>query len=334
MKYHSQDRVTGLNQHMALGQSLRDVQELGKLLGAPGGCVAGNEDLVESLKGLGGGAFSVAKWVGGKTLTAFSSGIKAAGEQLSKTFDDNKSYIKRLANQANNEQEQGIKLSSSLSALLTAKGDADTLVHDMDVLASHLEALDKHNKDILSYLDSQLVILRKLKSATHTDDVFNVVESFEKLEYPEFKLPNHSKGKGESSGLPGGKVWIFSNEEGNAPKYSMSGDAPAGEAGELNLSKSAVTELLNKLDKINNLHQQVKGSYESYLSFIKSWSDMVKEVDGKLEALNYRVSKTALAQAEKLLEGDRGALAFYSGFTPRVVGYTDRYIHGVLGAFA
>lgn len=334
MKHPNQDRVTGLNQHMVLGQIMRDVQELGKLMAAPGGCVAGNEDVIESLKGLGDGAFSVAKWVGGKTLSAFSSGIQAAGAQLSKTFDDNKSYIRRLLSQANKDEDHDIKLSAALAALLTVKGQPSTLVHDMDVLASHLDLLDKHSKDVLNHLDTQLTILRKLKNAKNTDDVFSVVEAFEKQKYPEFKLPTHSNGASESSGLPGGKVWSFTSDDENIPKYSMSGDAPTGEGGELPLSKSAASELLNKLDKINNLHQRVKDAYESYLSFIKSWSSMVKEVDEQLTALEYRVSKTALAQAEKLLEGDRGALAFYSGFTPRVVGYTDRYIHGVLGAFA
>jgi hypothetical protein len=92
--------------------------------------------------------------------------------------------------------------------------------------------------------------------------------------------------------------------------------------------------VLNKLDKVNSLHQRVKDAYDGYLAFLKSWAEMVKVVDEALGKLEFKVSKSALKEAEKLLEGNHGALAFYSGFTPRVVGYTDRYIHGVLGVFA
>lgn len=334
MKHPNSDRVSGLNQHMVLTNTLRDVTALGGLMAADGRPVAGNEDFAESLKGLGQGVFSLTKWVGGKTYDAFNSGLKAAGSQLSKTFDDNKSYIRRMVSESAKADNSDLKVSATQASLITAKGDASTIVHDMDVLATHLDLLDKHSKEVLSHLDAQLTTVRKLKDAKHTDDVFAVVEAFEKLKYPEFKLPNHPSGGYASAGLPGGKVWSFTLGDDAPPKYSMSGDSPAGEGGDLSLSKSAVNELLNKLDKINSLHQRVKDAYESYLSYIKSWSEMVKVVDEQITALEYRVSKTALSQAEKLLEGNRGALAFYSGFTPRVVGYTDRYIHGVLGVFA
>jgi hypothetical protein len=59
---------------------------------------------------------------------------------------------------------------------------------------------------------------------------------------------------------------------------------------------------------------------------------MVKTVESNMSKLE-RVSKSAQNDAEKLLGGEPAALAFYSGFTPRVISYTDRYIHGVLGVF-
>lgn len=332
MKQALEVRVNSLAQHMELCQSLRDVQDFGKLLNTPGD-IAGNETITLALGELGSGLLSVGKWVGGKTIQGFSYAIQGAGKQLSKAFDDNQSYIKRVSGIVNKSESSDFKLSATLSSLLTAKGDPKTLSHDMETLVNYLDMLDKHSKDINEHLSRQLTVVRKLKDVKHTDDVFKVIEEFEKLEYPVFKLPVSVKDGYQSTGLPGGKVWSFILVD-NVPKYSMSGDAPAGGGGDLSLSKSEVSSLLQKLEKVNTLHQRVKGNYDRYLESIKSWSDMVKVVDEKLSALEYRVTKTALTEAEKLLVGNQGALAFYSGFTPRVVGYTDRYIHGVLGVFA
>lgn len=334
MSQLQKDLTSGLEHHIRVLQTGNDVMDLGRLMLTDPHSVAGNEAFADSMQELGSGLLSVTKWVGGKALTAFSSSLEAAGKQLSKAFDDNKSYIKRLLDTTSKGEEHPLKLTATQVAMITAKGDPDNLSKDMDIILAHLELLDKHSKEVLDHLDKQLIAVRKLKDAKHTDDVFAVIDAVKKLTYPVFKLPRHNKDVYESEVLPGGKEWVFNDPDGFSPKYSMSGDTPAGEAATLSLSKSAVSELLNKLDKVNSLHQRVKQAYDGYLAFIKSWSEMVKGVDENLTKLEYRVSKSALKEAEKLLEGNTGALAFYSGFTPRVVGYADRYIHGVLGVFA
>lgn len=324
----------GLEQHMNLSYRLREVQELGRVMAMDPDSVKGQEAFMDSLSQLGSGLLSVSKWVGGKALQGLTSGFKAAGAQLSKTFDDNKTLIRKAISSANADSEHSIELTGAQVSVITITGDPDHIGQDMDTLLKQLELLDGHSKAVLDYLDSQLIAVRKLKDAKSTDDVFAVIDAVQKLKYPAFKLPHDQKGAARSEVMPGGKEWTFNDPDGSSPKYSMSGDAPAGESGNLSLSKSQVTEVLNKLDKVNSLHQRVKAAYDSYLAFLKSWSDMVKAVDESLGKLEFKVSKSALKEAEKLLEGNHGALAFYSGFTPRVVGYTDRYIHGVLGVFA
>ena len=334
MSQLQRDLTSALEQHIRVIQTGNDVMNLGRLMLTDPHSVAGNEAFADSMQELGSGLLSVTKWVGGKALSAFSSSLEAAGKQLSKAFDDNKSYISRVLSSASKAEEHKLKLTATQVAMITAKGDPDNLSRDMDLILSHLEMLDKHSKDVLNHLGAQLAAVRKLKDVKDTDDVFAVIDACAKLKYPVFKLPRSSKDVYESELLPGGKEWSFHDPDGSSPKYSMSGDTPAGEGAELTMSKSAASELLNKLDKVNSLHQRVKQAYDGYLEFIRSWSEMVKGVDENLTKLEYRVSKSALKEAEKLLEGNSGALAFYSGFTPRVVGYTDRYIHGVLGVFA
>jgi hypothetical protein len=325
MSQIQRDLTSALEQHIKLLQAGNDVIDLGRLMATDPHSVAGNEAFADSMKELGNGLLSVTMWVGGKALTAFSSVIQTAGSALSKSFDDNKSYIKRLLGDVGKADDHTLKLSATQVGMITCKGDPDNISRDMDILIRNLEALDKHNKAVLDHLDAQLIAVRKLKDAKHTDDVFGVIDAVEKLKYPVLAA---------SDVLPGGKEWTFTSGDADTPKYSMSGDTPAGEGGDLSLSKSSAAELLNKLDKVNSLHQRVKAAYDGYLAYIKSWTEMVKGVDENMTKLEYRVSKSALKEAEKLLEGNRGALAFYSGFTPRVVGYTDRYIHGVLGVFA
>lgn len=325
MSQIQKDLTSALNQHVELLRSNNDLISLGRMMETDPFSVAGNEAFADSMQELGVGLLSVTMWVGGKALNAFTTGIRAAGKQLSKSFDDNKSFIGRVMSSVSKSDEHILKLSATQVGMITCKGDPDHITADMDTLIKNLEVLDKHNKAALDHLDSQLIAVKKLKDAKHTDDVFGVIDAVGKLKYPALEA---------SDVLPGGKEWTFTDPDGNSPKYSMSGDTPAGKGGNLSLSKSNASEMLSKLEKVNSLHQRMQQAYDSYLAFVKSWSEMVKGVDENLTKLEYRVSKSALKEAEKLLEGNRGALAFYSGFTPRVVGYTDRYIHGVLGAFA
>lgn len=326
-----------LENHLETLEEQKGLEQTGQfMLAAPHRMkisVEGNEDFMENAKELGAGLFEVSKWVGGKTVDLFGKALGAAGSGLYRAFSDNDTLIKKLLQNFSKVEDHELNLSKTTIALITANGDIDRIGHDMDTLLSTLDALDKHSKEILSYLDKQLIVARKLKSASSAENIFAVVEEFEALKYPTFKLP-HSKGTTTfSDPLPGGKVWECVYGDGKHPKYVIGGDAPAEAGSSVTLSKSEVSSLLTKLDKINSMHKRLKTSYDSYLSFIKSWSEMVKSVDANLTKLD-KVSSSAMAEGEKLLSGEANALAFYSGFTPRVVSYTDRYIHGVLGVFA
>lgn len=331
----------GLENHLDLIEELRAIEIIGKELNKQPNRVqtevAGNEDLVEGLKNgmsnLGSGLFQVSKWVGGQAITLFSKGLSAAGNGLVRAFSDNDTLIRKLLQDISREQEQEVTVAAAKVALLTCEGDFDKLSGDMNTLIRALEQLDKHSKDVLSFLDKQLLVARKLKSASTADQILKITEEFDGLKYPVFGLSHSSGNKHASDVLPGGKVWEFVTAENGAPKYLMNGDAPEGAGASITMSKSEVSAVLNNLNKVNAMHKRLKQSYDSYLSFLKSWAEMVKSVDANLAKLD-KVSGTAMSEAEKLLAGEPNALAFYSGFTPRVVSYTDRYIHGVLGVFA
>jgi len=299
--------------------------------------VTGTESLQEktlqSLQTVGRGLFSVSKWVGGKALDGFIQTITAAGNQLLRSFESNDKLISTALRGIEKRADHPLKLSAKQVALITASGDVDHLQRDLDALIKALESQDKHAKDLQSFLDKELFVLKKLKAAKKPDEVHRVIEEFEGLRYPVFELAQSMGEARKSDPLPGGRFFVFTHKEGTVPVYSIGGDTPEGEGAEKTFSKSELSELLNKLQKVNALHKRVKASYENYLSFIKSWADMVKGVDGNLSELT-EVSKTVIGEAEKLMTGNTGALAFYSAFTPRVVGYTDKYIHGVLGVFA
>lgn len=320
-----------LEQHLELSRSNTHLQHLGVGLAN----VAGTEDFqdkaVDALVAVGRGVFSATKWVGGKALDVTLRGFTAAGTELSKSFAENTTLIKNVIRDVSKTSDKDLRLSADKVASITASGNADHILQDMDTLVKTLEIWVQHQKDVMSFLDKELVTVKKFKTAKKTDELHAVIEEFEGFKYPEFKLPNTTGKAHKSDVLPNGRVFIFTDE--GTPKYTISAEAPNGEAKTLVMSKSEIVDVLNKLDKVNDLHVKVKESYDGYVAFLKAWAEMVKGVDGNLSQLD-KVSKTILGECEKLMAGNQGALAFYSGFTPRVVGYVDKYIHGVLGVFA
>lgn len=334
---HKGSYVACLEQHHTLVQYQRELIELGVIMRsnkAP--MVAGNEELKEmaldTLVSVGRGLFSVTKWVGGKAIDGFLKGITMASNQVSKSFNDNQSLIKNVLKDVNKVADQEIKIAANKVGLITSGGNPHEIQHDMDTLIKVLEAFDKHSKELMAHLDKELVTLKKLKSVSKSEQVHSIIDEFTELKYPVFNPGEKSGDSYKSDILPGGRVFVFT-EKGSTPTYTISGDSPEGQAATLTLTKSEISDILNKLEKVNALHERVKESYDNYLGFIRSWAEMVKGVDANLSKLN-QVSKTVIGEAEKLMAGNTGALAFYSGFVPRVVGYTDKYIHGVLGVFA
>lgn len=328
--------VAGLENHMELLGDQQLLIKVGKVFGGDTsiqGNVAGNEDLKMVTQQLGSGLFSASKWIGGQSLTLFTKLLNEAGKGLIKTFADNDVLIRKIVQSLSSDSETEFKVTADKLNVITAEGNIDELNADLDTLINTLSQLTAHNKDILNHLDKQLLVARKLKTVTTSGQVFDIVGEFDALTYPEFKLRNHKGNTYTSDTLPGGKVWEFVLGESSKPTYLISGDKPAGAGTSITLSKSQVSNLLTKVGKVNSMHKDLKQFYDSYLGFIKSWSEMVKTVDGNLSKIKW-LSKTATGEVEKILAGESNALAFYSGFTPRVVGYTDRYIHGVLGVFA
>ncbi len=320
-----------LEQHLELARASAHLEKIGTGIGQ----VHGTEDLtdkaVDTLVSVGRGLFSAGKWAGGKALDLALKGFTAAGNELSKSYSENGTLIKNVLRDVSKTSDKDLRLTAPKVAAITSRGNADHILEDMDVLAKTLEDWVTHNKDVMAFLDKELVTVKKLKSASKSEQIHSIIEEFEGLKYPAFKLGNQMGKASKSDVLPNGRVFIFTDE--GAPKYSIGGEAPSGEAKTLTLSKNEISNILNKLDKINDLHLKVKESYDGYTAFIRSWAEMVKGVDNNLNQLD-KVSKTILGECEKLMNGNQGALAFYSGFTPRVVGYVDKYIHGVLGVFA
>lgn len=298
--------------------------------------ITGTEDFKEVLGTLGNGMGTLGSgllttvgWVGGKTVSAFANVLGGAGKLLTRAFADNDVLIKKIVQQFSRADEHQIKFSKDKVKLLTSDGEAEDLSKDMDTLIHTLEAIDKHGKDLLHFLDARMGILRELRNVSSTEDIYKVIDKYEALKYPVLSFAHHDGEIYRSEILPGSKVMEYHVRD---HKYLMNGDGPEGSAESITMSKSEVNALLVKLDKVNNMHKRFKNTFDSYLSFIKSWGEMVKAVEGNMSKLE-KVSKSAQNDAERLLGGDSGALAFYSGFTPRVISYTDRYIHGVLGVF-
>lgn len=315
-----------LDNHLELVESLKPLQVLHQ-----GYDRNGSEGFGESLQQFAQGALSVSKWVGGKAYNLLNQGVKVAGTQLIKTFDDNKSLAKKIGGGLK-EESYSFTLSNTTMGNITSTGKWDDFHKDLDTLIHTGESLIKHMRDVDDFLSKQLTTARKLKSANSTSSIMSVVKEYEELKYPVFSLPHNNNGWLLSDVLPAGKVIKFQKKDG-CVNYSMSGDKPAGEAHTFDADKNDVQAILNKIVKLNELHLKVKESYANYLDFVKSWTSVVEEASNGLSETK-NVGSQVIVEAESILKGNACALAFYSGFTPRVVSYVDKYIQDVLGVFS
>ena len=325
--------IQGMESHLELVEFNND---LTKLHVAVHNAVSGNEayqevlgTLVNGMGSLGGGLLTTVGWIGGKTVTAFANVLGGAGNLLSKAFSDNDVLIRKIMQQFSRSDTHELKISKDKLKLITSDGQAQHISRDLDLLSHTLEIVDKHAKAVLDHLDARMGVLREMRNAKTTEDVYKIIDKHDALKYPILDFGSGHGPEHTSDKLPGGKVMVFDETH---TKYLMNGDTTDGSPETLEMSKSDVSSLLTRLDKVNGMHKRFKANFESYLRLIKSWGDMVKAVEPSMEKMD-KVSKSALKDVERLLGGDSDALAFYSGFTPRVISYTDRYIHGVLGVF-
>lgn len=271
-----------------------------------------------SVKSIGSSTMNFAKWSGGKLGNGLSKAFYASGVTLGKAIGANQMLLSSVKGLVN--EETLVKLNEKQVMTLTIDGSEDDLLKGPDLIMRALKDYATYTKALDNYLNEQLVTISKLKKVKTASDIAKVVSDFEDI-----KLPKHDVFKeGNNTGvLPGGKTISITLEEGNV-KYIMSGGDKVTTALELTLSVSDKKELLNKLSNINAMFKHIKQSYENYSKFIKSWQDTVMQVAKNLDNLE-NVPNGTLHSAQSILGGSSDALLFYSGFTPRVMTYTDKY---------
>lgn len=325
--------IEGLENHLELHQANKELITIGNELLVEE--VTGNEGLLTAvstsgvldvglsgLKSLASGLFSISKWTGGMAIKGLGKSIGGVGGALTKVFSDNQTLIRKMLSGISRLDEYSLKLKDKQLKVLTSSGDVEDVTKGIDDLLSFLEDFDKHSKDVISFLDKKLLIARKLSKARSSNDILKVTEESSNLDYPDMK---------EHKDLPGGME--VNLELKDKVTYIMRNNGVSATPSDLTLSKSEVNTFLAKLNKVNSYHVKSKANYDVYLKHLKNWGDMVKSTSNNLGELE-GVSGSIMSEAETLLEGDRNGLLFYSGFTPRVVSYTDKYIKTVLGVFA
>lgn len=327
--------LAGLESHGNNVRAQHDLIAVGRVVLAEEVSGVENLEIVKQAgKELGGGLLAVSKWVGGNTLKALTTVLGGAGNALSKAFADNEVLIRKIMSSLDRRESFEYNVSGAALSIITSEGDSDQIKSDLKQLLETLTLFSKHQKEVNDHLSKQLMVVKKLKGTVTTDLILKVVEEFEALSYPTFKLGNKKDNTYSSDILPGGRFFEFTQTESGSVKYTMRNeDVSSSGSSTLSMDKSEVNELLSLLGKVNGVYKDIKGSYDNYLSFIRSWADTVKGVSKSLDT-SKAVSASVLGEAEKLLSGDSNVLAFYSGFTPRVVSYTDRYISTAIGVFA
>lgn len=307
------------NELISLGKSNFNLEEY-----------AGTEDnvVLEAGKKL----LEVPKWIAGTALKALNTGIHKVNDQLQINFTSNSSLIKRTAGiLSSGKIKEGFQISDADLSNLTSTGRIKDLEDDLESILKTSDVLKKYTIELNGYLEKSLTIVKKLNSVKNDRDVLNVYDEYAAMQYPILTLANKvSDSIFVSDVLPGGKVIKFTHDDRNKKyEYSMSGDKPSGVSGDLGLGPDELKGLVNKLNPINDVHKTLIDSNAKYLKFSGNWSSAVKSVFSNIDNLG-DLSGTVKNDIERMLSGNANCLAFYSGFSPRVSTYIDKYIHDLL----
>ena len=328
------DLVAGMEHHNDLVEARGYLESAGKLFGLTTK-VDGNEDFADSLKDVGGaigsGLLKAGNWAGGKAFAALKAGFTGINKKLNFCFASNQTLIRKVSQGlSHTESEEEIEVSAELVALLTADGKIDSLDDSYKELSETCGIIKRHVDELNAYLEKGLSIIKRLNNVKNDTQALEVYEAFIALKHPKLELQNHQDNTYESSVLPGGKViTVTYKDKGNTVLYSMSGTKPSGVAGSLKMGKSELKSFVDKLNPINELHKTLVNANDKYLKFSSNWASAVKSAYEHLENVN-SISSTVNKDLESMLRGDANCLAFYSGFTPRLSTYVNKYIHDVL----
>lgn len=289
------------------------------------GSVAGVETITtffEGVKSFGKGSLSVAQWVGGKIGNGLGKGLSTAGNGLFNLFSANDALIKSMLLTV--KDSESLVFTEANLKTLTSTGEVSDLSSDLSNLLSAVKSLDKYSHELQTYLNAQLIVIKKLSSVKDAGGVAKVIEEFDNLTPPSINVFGSSN---KSELLPGGKTLEFTPEP---TKYIMSNSDVRATSTELDMSSGKKKELLRELQNINAMFKKIKQSYDAYSNFIKSWQTTVQSIAKNLDKLE-GIPNGVQRAIESKLSGDAQALLFYSGFTPRVMTYTDSYLKTFIG---
>lgn len=275
-------------------------------------------------------AYSLGSWVGGMAVKEIREGFAKANRQVQLSFGSNGHAIGKLWNDlADNEAKANVAISVDTIKAITSTGQLKDLPGDITDLIKTLELVKTHENDIDAYLEKRLALMKTLVTADTNESVATALTSLETLTAPTLKFPHKpEQGRYVSDVLPGGKVLVFVEDD-KGHQYSMSGDKPSADSSPNPFSSSEWRDMLKKLEQVNEFHKSFVKAGESYVKFIQRWGDTVKALSVSLEK-KPNVSSSFKRDIERLMTGDKTYLLFYSGFMPRVTGYTNAFIADVM----
>lgn len=297
--------------------------------------IEGNESFTETLKQLGSDVgtklLKAGNWAGGQALTALKTGFSKVNKELNFCFASNQTLIKKLSTGIGKLSDiEELSITAEQVANITSDGNLNTLIKDRDELIDVCKVIKQHTEEVNVYLEKSLIIFKRLASVRNDGEALEIYNDFVSLQYPKLKLDyEKSNGMYATKELPAGKVITVTFKEGGNVSYSMSGSKPSGTPSSLDMSKDEIKHFIDKLNPINELHKTLITANEYYLKFSANWASAVKSVSSHLDDTN-SISSTVCKDLESIMHGNANCLAFYSGFTPRLSTYVNKYIRDVL----
>lgn len=286
----------------------------------------------DGFKQTAGELFNHVKFAAGETFKYSAEGYNKLSRAILATYGTHKQALYVLKRDLGRNGVNADKpFTGALASSLTSTGKPEDYLDDIVILLKALESLKKHTQDVNAYLESLLVLVKRIGSVKDTAEAVELIDRYNTHKKPLWTLPEHpTDTMSVSEVLPAGKVFKFEHDKNNHVKYSMSGDKPAGESREGGIDQVMLSKAIQETERVNEHLTFFSKQLTTYLSFIKRWGEAVKTSIGHLEN-NDEIGDTVKRKLEQMMDGPEEYLLFYSGFLPKVVAYTDRFVQDSIG---
>lgn len=293
--------------------------------------IAGQEGFLgDTASAIADASLKGVNWVGGKIAGGVKTALTTISKTIIRSYGNNATKIATVNKYRSASDVDSFKATKKLIDILTANGSISEASEDIEYLVKELKHINQFILDVEAYEFKRIDLISKIKSVNSTESAVKLVADMDKLTFPvpKFKVNNNSMS--ETDILPGGKVFVYSNESGY---FKITSKETERDYEDSTIDKDELFNVLKALTKLNIEFQTLSKGNDRYIKCVEKFNTVVKETFNHLDSLKDNVSGTLIKDLESRIEGDPRTFSFFGSFLPKVASYVDTLINGSTDTF-